>query len=64
MSCTKCKGNSFVQVPDFEKTFTVCLDCGEVLSIRYENPEKLKKFIKNKQSEWRNVLKLSGALVK
>ena len=50
MSCTKCKGNSFVQVPDFEKTFTVCLDCGEVLSIRFENPEKLKKFIKNKQS--------------
>ena len=50
MNCKKCQRDSVVQVPDFEKIFTVCLDCGEVLSIRYENPDKLKKFIKNKES--------------
>ncbi|MFP4975551.1 hypothetical protein ACE6ED_09095 [Paenibacillus sp. CN-4] len=54
--CTACGGNSFVQATDFinlrpldkkmtlgaERIYTVCLDCGEVVSIKVKNPEKLK----------------------
>ncbi|MCL6662280.1 MULTISPECIES: hypothetical protein [Paenibacillus] len=53
--CTDCGGTSFVQATDFinlrpmdkklalgsERVFTVCLDCGEVVSIKVKNPEKL-----------------------
>ncbi|WJH29026.1 hypothetical protein N6H13_29735 [Paenibacillus sp. CC-CFT742] len=53
--CHDCGGNSFVQASDFinlrpvdkklaigsEKVYIVCLDCGEVLSIKVKNPEKL-----------------------
>ncbi|KLU57670.1 hypothetical protein MHI48_28525 [Paenibacillus sp. FSL H7-0942] len=53
--CTDCGGTSFVQASDFinlrpldkkmalgsERVFTVCLDCGEVVSIKVKNPEKL-----------------------
>ena len=56
MNCKNCDGNSFVQATDYinlrpldkkmafgsEKVYTVCLDCGEVLSIKIKNPEKLK----------------------
>ena len=55
MKCNSCGGNSFVQATDFvnlrpldkkmsfgsEKVFTVCLDCGEVASIKVKHPEKL-----------------------
>lgn len=55
MNCKNCKGNSFVQATDFinlrpldkkmafgsEKVYTVCLDCGEVASIKIKNPAKL-----------------------
>ncbi|WML46614.1 hypothetical protein RCG23_13210 [Neobacillus sp. PS3-34] len=54
--CRSCGGSSFVQGSDYiqlrplnkkmafgsEKIYTVCLDCGEVLSIKIMNPEKLK----------------------
>ena len=57
MECKNCGGNSFVQAMDFvnlrpmdkklsigsERIFTVCLDCGEVVSIKVKNPEKLKR---------------------
>lgn len=57
MECKSCGGNSFVQAMDFvnlrpmdkklsigsERIFTVCLDCGEVVSIKVKHPEKLKK---------------------
>lgn len=57
MECKSCEGNSFVQAMDFvnlrpmdkklsigsERIFTVCLDCGEVVSIKVKNPEKLKR---------------------
>ncbi|WP_434401810.1 hypothetical protein M1Q06_04120 [Planococcus sp. 11815] len=53
--CTDCGGNSFVQAMDFvnlrplnkkmsfgsERVFTVCLDCGEVVSIKVKEPKKL-----------------------
>jgi hypothetical protein len=56
MNCKNCGENSFVQATDYinlrpldkkmtfgsEKIYTVCLDCGEVLSIKIKNPEKLK----------------------
>jgi hypothetical protein len=56
MNCKVCGGTSFVQATDFvnlrpldkkmafgsEKIYTVCLDCGEVASIRIMHPEKLK----------------------
>ncbi|MFD2681975.1 hypothetical protein [Bacillus seohaeanensis] len=56
MKCQSCGGNSFVEATDFinlrplgkkmafgsEKIYTVCLDCGEVVSIKVKNPEKLK----------------------
>ncbi|TYR99962.1 hypothetical protein FZC84_09135 [Rossellomorea vietnamensis] len=42
--CTSCGGNSFVKVPEFEKELTVCLDCGEVVSIRFVNTSMLKKY--------------------
>ena len=54
--CRNCGGTSFVRATDFvnlrpldkkmaigsEKIYTVCLDCGEVWSIKVKNPEKLK----------------------
>jgi uncharacterized Zn finger protein len=57
MKCKSCGGSSFVQANDFinlrpldkkmtfgaEKIYTVCLDCGEVVSIKVKNPEKLLK---------------------
>jgi hypothetical protein len=57
IKCKSCGGNSFVQAMDFidlrpvdkkmafgsERIFTVCLDCGEVVSIKVENPENLIK---------------------
>lgn len=57
MKCKSCGGNSFVQAMDFvnlrpvdkkmsfgsERIFTVCVDCGEVVSIKVKNPEKLIK---------------------
>jgi RNase P subunit RPR2 len=56
MNCRNCGGNSFIQASDHinlrpldkkmaigsEKVYTVCLDCGEVVSIKIKNPEKLK----------------------
>ena len=55
-SCRNCGGTSFVQATDYvnlrpinkkmaigsEKIYTVCLDCGEVVSIKVKHPEKLK----------------------
>jgi hypothetical protein len=55
MNCKSCGGSSFVKAMDFinlrpvdkkmtlgtEKIYTVCLDCGEVASIKVKNPEKL-----------------------
>ncbi len=55
MICKSCGGNSFVQAMDFinlrpvdkkialgsERIFTVCLDCGEVVSIKVKNPKNL-----------------------
>lgn len=55
--CNICGGSSFVQAMDFvnlrpvdkkmtlgtEKIYTVCLACGEVVSIKVKNPEKLMK---------------------
>lgn len=43
--CKSCGENSFVKVPEFEKELTVCLNCGEVISIRFINPSILKKYI-------------------
>jgi uncharacterized Zn finger protein len=55
MKCKSCGGNSFVQAMDYinlrpmdkkmaigsERVYTVCLNCGEVASIKVKNPEKL-----------------------
>lgn len=55
--CHDCGGTSFVEASDYinlrpldkkmtlgvEKMYTVCLDCGEVVSIKVKNPEKLLK---------------------
>ena len=57
MECSSCGGNSFVQAMDYinlrpvdkkmaigsERVYTVCLDCGEVVSIKVKNPGKLVK---------------------
>lgn len=43
--CNSCGGDSFVKVPEFEKELTVCLQCGEVISIRFVNVSTLKKYI-------------------
>ncbi|WP_226087704.1 hypothetical protein [Mesobacillus sp. S13] len=57
MKCQSCGGNSFVQAMDYinlrpvdkkmsigsERVYTVCLDCGEVVSIKVKNPGKLLK---------------------
>jgi uncharacterized Zn finger protein len=57
MKCASCGGNSFVQAMDYinlrpldkkmsigsERIYTVCLDCGEVVSIKVKSPEKLVK---------------------
>ncbi|MCM3575328.1 hypothetical protein M3172_19190 [Mesobacillus subterraneus] len=57
LKCSSCGGNSFVQAMDYinlrpvdkkmsigsERVYTVCLDCGEVVSIKVKNPEKLLK---------------------
>lgn len=54
MNCKDCNGNSFVQATDyinlrpldrkmaFGSEKVLCLDCGEVASIKITNPEKLK----------------------
>ncbi|WP_128101910.1 MULTISPECIES: hypothetical protein [Paenibacillus] len=56
-TCNDCGGTSFVEAMDFinlrpvnqkmslgsERVYTICLDCGEVVSIKVKNPEKLKK---------------------
>ena len=53
--CPDCGGISFFQATDFinlrplnkkmsfgsERVFTVCLDCGEVVSIKVKEPKKL-----------------------
>lgn len=55
--CTKCDGNEFAEGTDFNairpldkkmsmgsnKIYTFCLRCGEVLSIRVENPGKFRR---------------------
>jgi hypothetical protein len=55
MKCRSCNGESFVEASDYinlrplnkrmtlgsEKVYTVCLSCGEVVSIKIKNPEKL-----------------------
>jgi hypothetical protein len=54
--CNSCGGETFVEAMDFinlrpvdkkiafgtEKVYTVCLGCGEVVSIKVKNVEKLK----------------------
>lgn len=54
--CAQCEGTSFAQGSDYinirpldkkytigsEKIYTFCLDCGEVLSIKFSNPSKFK----------------------
>ncbi|OZU89706.1 hypothetical protein CIL03_00770 [Virgibacillus indicus] len=54
--CPKCNGNKFAEGTDFMnirplgkkmsvgtgKIYTFCLNCGEVISTRVENPEKFK----------------------
>ncbi|EDL63661.1 hypothetical protein BSG1_17335 [Bacillus sp. SG-1] len=56
VKCKSCNGESFVEATDYinlrplnkrmalgsEKIYTVCLSCGEVISIKIKNPEKLK----------------------
>ena len=56
MKCKNCEGEAFVQAMDYinlrplnkkmaygsEKVYTVCLNCGEVVSIKIKNPERLK----------------------
>jgi hypothetical protein len=56
-NCHSCGGNSFVQAMDYinlrpvdkkmsigsERIYTVCSGCGEVVSIKVKNPEKLMK---------------------
>lgn len=55
--CPKCKGMEFAEGTDFmpikplDKKFTIgslkiytfCLNCGEIVSIRIENPSKFRK---------------------
>jgi predicted RNA-binding Zn-ribbon protein involved in translation (DUF1610 family) len=55
--CNSCGGESFVEAMDFinlrpvdkkiaigsEKVYTVCTSCGEVVSIRVKNVDKLKR---------------------
>lgn len=57
INCPKCNGDKFAEGSDFvnmrplhkkmsigsSKIYTFCLDCGEVISIRVENPEKFSK---------------------
>lgn len=57
MKCVKCEGTDFAEGTDFmairpldkkfsigsNKIYTFCLNCGEVSSIRIENPEKFRK---------------------
>ncbi len=53
--CPNCNGNEFEEAIDFmpikpkktslsgsNKIYTFCLNCGEVASIRIENPEKFR----------------------
>ena len=56
MRCKSGNGDLFVEAADYinlrplnkrmalgsEKIYTVCLSCGEVISIKIKNPEKLK----------------------
>jgi len=58
MKCSCCGGKSFVEAMDFinlrpvnkkmsygtERVYTVCMDCGEVVSIKVKNPEMLRKY--------------------
>lgn len=53
--CPACNGEVFVEATDYanlrplntrlklgsEKIYTVCLDCGEVVSIKIKNPQNL-----------------------
>ncbi|MDQ0231849.1 hypothetical protein [Metabacillus malikii] len=55
MKCQSCDGTAFVQATDYinlrplnkklaigtEKVYTLCLDCGEVVSIKVKDPQKL-----------------------
>ncbi|UOQ49640.1 hypothetical protein MUN88_06050 [Gracilibacillus caseinilyticus] len=55
MACYSCGGKSFIEATDFinlrpvgkkiaigsEKVYTVCQNCGEVVSIKVKNVEKL-----------------------
>lgn len=57
--CPKCNGTDFEEASDFmavrpldkkfswtsssNKIYTFCLNCGEVVSIRIENPEKFRR---------------------
>lgn len=55
--CLYCKGTNFVEATDYinlrplnskskigsEKIYTVCLNCGEVFSIKIKNPSNLLK---------------------
>ncbi|WP_371017203.1 hypothetical protein [Pseudalkalibacillus sp. JSM 102089] len=42
--CKNCGRDLFVKIPEYEKELTVCLECGEVGSIRFVNPSILKKY--------------------
>ncbi|MDE3840205.1 hypothetical protein C0966_12695 [Bacillus methanolicus] len=56
-NCPKCNGNEFTEGSDFmpikpldkklsmgsNKIYTFCLNCGEIISTRIENPEKFRK---------------------
>ncbi|MGQ8872243.1 hypothetical protein [Paenibacillus sp. TSA_86.1] len=56
-TCNDCGSTSFVEATDFinlrpldkkmalgsERVYTICQDCGEVVSIKVKNPEKLMK---------------------
>ncbi|AIF42997.1 hypothetical protein BME96_06245 [Virgibacillus halodenitrificans] len=56
-TCSECKGEEFAEGTDFmaikpldkklskgsNKIYTFCLNCGEVISIRVDNPELFRK---------------------
>ncbi|UQD53473.1 hypothetical protein C0971_16680 [Bacillus methanolicus] len=56
-NCPKCNGDEFAEGTDFmpikaldkklsmgsNKIYTFCLNCGEIISTRIENPEKFRK---------------------
>lgn len=49
MKCRACNNDTFVKVPEFDKLYTVCLACGEVVSIKYIDLAMLKKYEKVNQ---------------